>query len=135
MPSAALKKIIEVIEMQNNTDWIKKYSTDEAWAKIKAGEWSPELQERVTKQWTDLFRDVEAALDENPAGATVQALAARWTALIEAFTQRDPDVTASARNLYADSPNWPADFQKQMEPFRNRKVWEYMSRALAVRQT
>ena len=32
--AAVLKKIIEVIEMQNNTDWMKKYSTGETWAKI-----------------------------------------------------------------------------------------------------
>jgi hypothetical protein len=31
-------------------------------------QWTPELQERVSRQWTELFRDVEAALREDPQG-------------------------------------------------------------------
>jgi DNA-binding transcriptional MerR regulator len=42
----ALKHIIEVIEMQKNTNWMKKYSSDEAWAKIerRREEWSPDCR-------------------------------------------------------------------------------------------
>jgi len=134
--SAVLRKIIEVIEMQNNTDWMKKYSTDEAWAKIDERKklWSPELQERVSKEWADLFRDVEAALGEDPVGKKAQALAARWVKLVEGFTGGDPDITTSLRNLYADRPNWPAEFQQQMTPFSNKKVWEFMQKAMACRK-
>jgi DNA-binding transcriptional MerR regulator len=93
--SGVLKKIIEAIEMQNNTDWLAKYQTPEAKAKMEArkGEWTPEMQERVSAQWTELFAEVEAALGEDPASEHVQALAARWTALVEGFTKRDPDLT------------------------------------------
>ncbi|HKW97691.1 MAG TPA: MerR family transcriptional regulator [Bryobacteraceae bacterium] len=131
--AAVLKKIIEVIEMQNNTDWMKKYSTGEAWAKIEERKklWSPELQERVSKQWTGLFHDVEAALGEDPAGKKAQALAARWKKLVEGFTGGDPDITTSLRNLYADRANWSAEFHEQMAPFSNPKVWEFMRKAMA----
>ena len=73
--SAVLKKIIEVIEMQNSTDWMSKYQTPEARARIEArqGEWTPELQARVSQQWTELFADVRAALGEDPAGERAQA--------------------------------------------------------------
>ena len=135
--AAMLKKIIEVIAMQNNTEWMKKYSTESAWSKIqeRGARWTPELQERVSREWTQLFQDVEKALGEDPAGARAQALAARWQALLEEFTGRDPEIAQSARNLYADSANWPAPFQQQMAPYRNPAVWEFMHRALAYRKT
>ena len=44
------------------------------------------MQAETTQKWNDLFRDVEAALGEDPAGAKAQALAARWGALIREFT-------------------------------------------------
>ena len=66
--TALLTKIIEVIEMQNDNSWTEKYYSPEARAKIEARgkEWTPELQAEVSKQWTELFRDVEAALHEDP---------------------------------------------------------------------
>jgi MerR family transcriptional regulator, thiopeptide resistance regulator len=132
-----LKNIIEVIEMESNTDWMKKYSSEEAWAKIERRRelWSPELQERVSREWAELIRNVAAALDEDPGSERAQSLAARWKALVEQFTCGDPDVTQSLRNLYADQANWPADFQQQMAPFRNPKVWEFMQRAMEQMQS
>jgi hypothetical protein len=74
--------IVREIEMQNNTEWSKKYYSDEARAKIdeRRTQWSPELQEQVTRDWTALYADVDAAMraGEDPAGAKAQALAARW---------------------------------------------------------
>jgi hypothetical protein len=118
--------------MQTDTDWMKKYHSDEGWAKIqeRRPQWSPALQERVSREWTELFRDVEAALGEDPAGAKAQALAARWKSLLEEFTGGDRDITTGVGNLWADRPNWPAGFQKQAAPFSNPKVWEFMGKAL-----
>ena len=105
--SAVLKKIIEVIEMQDNMDWSKKYYNEEAQAKIEERKqlWSPENQERWSKEWSDLFRDVEAALREDPAGEKAQALAARWKKLVEAFTGRDPQITAGLSKMHQDRTN------------------------------
>jgi DNA-binding transcriptional MerR regulator len=63
----------------------EEVSSEEAWAKIEhqREQWSPELQERVSREWAELFRDVAEALHEDPA-----------------------------------------EFQQQMAPFRNPKVWE-----------
>ena len=133
--AAVLKRIIEVIEMENHTDWMKKYYSEPAWDKIQRGQkWTPELQERVTREWTELFRDVEAALGEDPAGERAQALANRWTALVEEFTQGDREVAAGVRDLYQDRANWPADFQRQMKPFGNAQVWKFMQQAMACRR-
>ena len=130
--SALLTKIIEVIEMQNDNSWTEKYYSPEARAKIdeRKKEWTPELQAQVSKQWTELFADVEAALDEDPAGEKAQALAARWKTLVAGFTGGDPEIGRGLNKLYADRPNWPAAAKEQMAPFGNPKVWEFMGRVM-----
>lgn len=131
--SALLTKIIEVIEMQNNANWAKKYYNDAALETIEQGKqrWSPDLQERVTREWTKLFGDVEAAIarGEDPASETAQALAARWKKLVEGFTGGDPEVGAGLNRLHADRAKWPASAQQQMAPFSSPKVWEFIHKA------
>lgn len=132
--SVVLKKIIEVIEMQNNMDWTKKYYSAEAQAKVEERKqlWSPENQERWSREWSDLFRDVEAALEEDPASAKAQALASRWKKLVEGFTGGDPQITAGVAKMYQDRPNWPASMQQRMQPFSNKQVWEFIHKASAA---
>jgi DNA-binding transcriptional MerR regulator len=130
--SALLTKIIEVIEMQNDSSWTDQYYSPEARAKIDArrAEWTPELQAKVSKQWAELFADVEAALDEDPASERAQALGARWKELVAGFTGGDREVGAGLNKMYADRPNWPAAAREQMSSFGNPKVWEYMGRVM-----
>ncbi len=132
--SALLKKIIEVIEMQDNVNWSKKYYSEEAQAKIEERKklWSPELQERVTREWTDLFRDVEAAVakGEDPAGDKAQALVARWGKLVEGFTGGDPGIASGLNEVHAHREEWPQQAQRQMAPFSNPMVWEYIRKAM-----
>jgi DNA-binding transcriptional MerR regulator len=135
--TAILTKIIEVMEMQNDAEWTMKYYNEAAQAKIaeRGKTWSPELQERVSRQWIELIRDVEAALGEDPAGEKAQALAARWTGLVEEFTGRDPEVTSGLKKLYADSANWPSQAKQQMQPFRIApEVWAFINQAIAARR-
>jgi DNA-binding transcriptional MerR regulator len=132
--NAALRKIIEVIEMEAKNDWMDKYHTEESKAKVEARKhlWSPELQERVSRQWNELIADVEAALGEDPAGEKGQALAARWMALVEEFTGGDPDVTASVGRVWSDRANWPADVSSKA-PVIQPEVWGFISKARAAR--
>jgi len=134
--TALLTKIIEVIEMQSNTDWMAKYQSPAARAKIAArqGEWTPEMQAQVSKQWTELFAEVEEVLGEDPASPKVQALADRWIRLVEAFTRGDPDLTQSVSNAWNDFDNWPAEAKRQAAPFSNRAVCSLMQKAIALRK-
>jgi DNA-binding transcriptional MerR regulator len=131
--AAVLKKIIEVIEVQDNVDFMKKYYSEEAQAKIavRREKWTPELQEQTTKAWTELFRDVEAALGEDPAGEKAQALAARWRKLVEGFTGGDPQIAAGLGKLWADRDNWPASLQRQAAALTGRRIWDFMGKAMA----
>jgi len=102
-------QIVKEIEMQNNTEWSKKYYSPDAQTKVEERKhlWSPELQERVTKQWNELLADIEAALGEDPASPKAQALAARWRTLVEGFTGGDPEIQKGLNKMWADKENWP----------------------------
>ncbi|HLW54705.1 MAG TPA: MerR family transcriptional regulator [Candidatus Angelobacter sp.] len=112
----AVRKIIEVMEMQSSTEWTKKYYSQEALAKIaeRARTWTPKLQAKVSQQWKELIADVEAAhaAGEDPAGSKAQALAQRWSELLKGFTGSDPEIQKGLNKLYADQGNWPAGFEK-----------------------
>ena len=130
--AALLKKIIEVIEMQDNPKWSEQYYSEEALAKLKQREWTPEMQAETTKKWNDLFRDVEASLNEDPAGEKAQALAARWGALIINFTGGDPEVTKGLNNVWKNPSGLPGETQDNMKPYMNPKVHEFIQKAFAA---
>jgi MerR family transcriptional regulator, thiopeptide resistance regulator len=116
-----LAKIIEVIEMQENTEFMNKYYSEEAQAKLagKRKEWTPEMQAEATRAWSELFRDVEAALDCDPASEQ----------LVGGFTGGDPELSRGVGKAWADRANWPAATKEQSAPFANPKVWEFIKKA------
>lgn len=124
------KTIVREIEMQNSTDWSKKYYSEDAKAKVEERKelWNPELQAEVTKQWATLVADVTAALGEDPAGSTAQALAARWRSLIESFTGGDPEIQRGLNKMWADKEHWPA--QEQQRFHIDPRVQEFITAAM-----
>ena len=121
----ALTKIIEVIEMQNNWDWVKKYYTEEQLAELSARA-TPEVLERGQREWAALIKEVQEAVAEgvDPESERAQSLAARWHALIEDFTGGNPEILASLKRLYADQANWPEGAQR---PYPD-EVGQFLSR-------
>jgi len=128
------KQIIEVMNMENNTNWMMQYYSEEARQKIeaRAKDWTPEKQAKASADWAALFKDVDAAIAEgvDPASERAQQLAARWDELIRGFTGGDPEIAAGLRKLYADQSNWPATFQK---PFNDEHA-TFVSKARAHQQ-
>lgn len=127
----AFKKIIEVINMQNNMEWIRKYYTEEQLEELdRRG--AGGVRERGEQEWPILIREVEEAARAglDPSSEKAQALAARWANLIEAFTGGNPAITESLKRLYADQANWPSTFQK---PYSD-EVETFISKASAARQ-
>jgi DNA-binding transcriptional MerR regulator len=109
----AFRKIVEVINMQNDMEWVKKYYTEEQLEELAARN-QPGVHERAEREWAALIKEVEEAISagEDPAGERAQALAARWSNLIEQFTGGNPAIAENLRRLYADQANWPSTFQK-----------------------
>ncbi|HEV2914328.1 MAG TPA: MerR family transcriptional regulator [Pyrinomonadaceae bacterium] len=123
-------KIIEVINMQNDWEWVKKYYTEEQLREL-AQRATPEVLEKGQRDWASLLKDVDAAIGEgvDPKSERAQALAARWSALIESFTGGNEGIRESLTNLYKDQANWPANAQK---PF-NDDAMTFISKAQAAR--
>ena len=112
----SFQKIIEVIDMEQNTDWASKYYSPEAQTKVEERKklWTPELQERVTRDWNELTADIEAAIKDGtlPEDERAQALAARWRELVRGFTGGDPEIQAGLNKMYADEANWQTAWKK-----------------------
>jgi DNA-binding transcriptional MerR regulator len=128
----AFQKILEVMDMEKNTDWMMKYYDQEARAKVEDRKklWSPELQDRVSKQWADLFADIAEANHEDPASPKAQALADRWNGLVGEFTGGDPGIAQGLRNMYSDRQNWP---QGNQSPVPNEAT-AFIMKANAARK-
>lgn len=113
-PTEMLKKIIEVIEMQNDSDWMMKYYSPAAQAKIaeRAKAFTPEMQEQVSQAWKDYYRDLAAA-----GGVPTDELRKRHGDLLAGFTGNDPEVEAGLTALYKDQSNWPEEMKERMKDY------------------
>ena len=112
----AFKRIIEVINMQNNMDWTKKYYSEDAQKKIAEHAQSipQNVIEKAQQDWMTLIREVESAVAEKVDVRSERAagLARRWRELIRGFTGGDREIQAGLNKMYADQQNWPANFPK-----------------------
>ncbi len=128
----SFQKIIEVMNMQENTEWTKQYYSEAAQAKIEERKslWSPELQERVTRDWNELTCDIEAAIADGakPSDNRARALAVRWRGLVEEFIGGDNKIQAGLNEMYADEKNWQTEWKK---PFSD-EVQNFIVEAMKV---
>jgi len=124
----AIQKIIEVIHMQDNMEWAKKYYSEQALESLANRQVSTEVIEQAQRDWAVLIKEVEAAVGDDPASPKVQALAARWRKLIEGFTGGNREVQAGLNKVYADQANWPSAMKK---PYSDA-AGALMCRAMAV---
>lgn len=131
-----LRRIIEVIEMQNTSEeWNQKY---EALVKGKIERlkaMSPEERAQLQEQWSVLFKDIERVLDQDPASAKVQELAGRWVALLSAFAPQgtgiDPAMIRKFSAAYPPSGAWSTGARKPEGPMGDKRIWDFIAKALA----
>src|SRR5258706_7273256 len=126
----SLNQIIEVINMEQNIEWTKKYYSDTAQAKIEERKnlWSPELQERVTRDWANLDADIERAMADGvkPSESRAQELAARWRSLVTEFTGGDKEIQTGLNRMYADEKNWQTEWKKPFSEEVQNFIFEAM---------
>ena len=139
--ASVIRRIIEVIEMQENTEYFRQFYSDEAWAELerRRADMTPEMRQRAedgTRRWMELFRDVEAAMAANaePASDEAQQLGRRWQSLVNEFTGGNAGINEGLRKVWAKRGDWPSAMQKQAGPFMDQRVWDYMSRVFASSQ-
>jgi len=112
--AVSLRRIIEAIEMQSDSNWMMKYYSPEARAKIaeRAKTFTLDMQRQVSQAWKDYYRDLAALKDqEDPGGAKAAELAKRHQELVAAFTGNDPEVEAGLAALYKDRAHWSAEMK------------------------
>jgi len=109
----SLIRVIQVIRMEQNKEWVRQYLTPEQEATMQEisaqaysvpararlagrGEWTEADQARASAAWAAVGAEATrlTAAGADPAGAEAQALARQYTDLIAAFTGGDPEVTA-----------------------------------------
>lgn len=98
-----LLNTIEVMTM------IEKYYTPEQLAELKqrADDLGPEGMKKAQDDWQTLFEDVRAEMAKgtDPKSEAAQKLAARWRALINAFTGGNPEIERSLNTMYKNEPS------------------------------
>lgn len=130
----AFRQIIEVITMQNNMDWTRKYYSEEAKQKIaeRAQSIPPEVIEQAQHDWTELIREVESAVVQgiDPRSEQAAGLAERWVTLIKGFTGGNQAIQAGLNKMYSDQDSWPANFPK---PYSD-EAGAFMCQAIAAQK-
>ena len=117
--ASILRKIIEVIDMQPQENSMRKYYTEQAWierAQLRE-EWEhapADAREKWYQTSKQLFTDIEAALDLDPASEAAQALAKRWLQILDSADGGNDEVRAGSIDAWKDRHNWPQDEQDKI---------------------
>jgi DNA-binding transcriptional MerR regulator len=115
----AIGRVIQVIQMDQKKEWVKKHFTDEQQQKMEElsksayteearqkleqrGEWTEADQQRASEQWTYLATEARrlAAAGADPAGPEAQALAKLKCELLSAFTQGDAEIEGGLKRFW-----------------------------------
>ncbi len=124
---AMLKRLIEGIEMQDNTEGMKKYYSEAALLKLQ----SSEFDERM-REWKELYGELEAALGEDPESERVQALAARWMELSRRTSSADAEIRKGMLNAWADHGNWPAEIGQGSGVHHPEQIAAFIAKAVSA---
>ena len=114
--ASILRRIIEAIDMQPQENSMRKYYTDQAWLdKERIVHETPlEVWQKSMKAWRQLFAEIEAAIDLDPASESAQALTKRWLQLAETAHGGNEAVRAGNIEAWNDRPNWPREQQDKL---------------------
>lgn len=135
---ALLRRIIEVIEMSDHAEDMKKYYSDEAWAELakRRDAMSDRMRDIAmegTRKWQALFADVSAVLGDDPASPKAQQLLDRWKALVEEFTGGNEGIKEGLGRAWKDRENWAPAMKQNTAPFADPRIWEFIRRASEAR--
>ena len=125
---AMFKRVIEVIEMQNNSDAWKQEYDDLVRAKIdRLQSLSPEAIAELRAQWNTLVTEIRGALTVDPASAKAQEFGTSWTHLLATLMGQPVSGTELGKHQSA----W--EWNPRMASFVDKPVWDFMTRVLAAR--
>jgi DNA-binding transcriptional MerR regulator len=123
----------ELIQTIEEISMIEKYYTPEQLAGLKERreQIGEERIRQVEAEWQELMDEVRAEMNQgtDPASERVQRLAARWTGLVEEFTNNDPGIERAVGKMWQQEENIHG-----IDTRRMREMMEYISKASAARK-
>ena len=126
--SDTLRRLLEVIGMQNSVEEMRKYYSDDVW-----DAWRHHYEDWPSPAWRELYRDINLALDDapalDPASAEAQALGTRWLALDRGET-RVGAIRAGMRKAWADREHWPEALRAQVAAGRVDRAMTFVNTVL-----
>jgi MerR family transcriptional regulator, thiopeptide resistance regulator len=114
--ASILRKIIEVIDMQPQENFMRRYYTDQAWLdKERIARQTPaEARKKNNEAMRQVFAEIEAEIDLDPASERAQALTRRWLQLAEFAHGGNDGVRAGNIAAWKDRPHWPREQQDRL---------------------
>lgn len=114
--ASILRKIIEVIDMQPQENSMRKYYSDQAWLDKEriARETPAETRKKNVLAMRQVFAEIEAGIDLDPASEAAQALTKRWLQLAETAHGGNEAVRAGNIQAWNDYQNWPPEEQDKL---------------------
>lgn len=119
-----IKKIIEVIDMQDSISVMKKYYSEESWERHRRY-----YEEGPSAEWQAFYRDARLLLDEDPGSDKAQALVQRWLALSRRAHEGDPDVLTDSPAAWMDREHWPEAMKQRAAEFNLEEVQSFLKQA------
>jgi DNA-binding transcriptional MerR regulator len=136
--ASVIRRIIEVIDMQENTEYFRQFYSDEAWAELekRRAAMTPDMRQQAedgSRRWMELFHEIEAAIEAgiDPASPQARQLGERWNSLVNEFTRGHAGVSEGLGKVWGNRQQWPAQMQKQAGPFMDQRIWDYMGEVFA----
>jgi len=126
--TAILKKIIEVLDMQNDMQdgiaVMKKYYSEEAWERHRRY-----YEEGPSPEWRQLYRDTEALLGTDPGSAPAQELVERWFELSRRAYTGDLEVQTDSPTAWMDREHWPPVMKQRLAEFKVEEATAFIKLA------
>jgi MerR family transcriptional regulator, thiopeptide resistance regulator len=124
-----LDRLADGVEMQDALEAMRGYFSDEAWEK-----WGQHyFQDWPSAAWRTLFRDVEASLEENPAGERAQELLNRSKLLWDTPIGSDPQLARAVREGYGKAwqarERWPSALRRRYAEFQIDEIAQFLGAA------
>ncbi|MDQ2680138.1 MAG: MerR family transcriptional regulator [Candidatus Eremiobacteraeota bacterium] len=126
-----LVHVIEVTIAMRDLNYTSYFSPEQL-EKLNPRGFSDQDQVRVSESWKNLLADIAAEKDGDAASPQAQKLVDRWDALVGEFTQGDPEMEESLRNVYRDPENKAKAFEV-MPTMGEAAI--FIDRARAARKT
>jgi DNA-binding transcriptional MerR regulator len=127
--ASILKRIIEVIDVESDTEAMRKYYSEAQWKRYRRY-----YANGPAPEWRALYRDVLTAIDEDPGSPQAQELADRWLALSIRSYAGDPEVQTDSPAAWADRENWPPTLRKRLAELRLEEVNAFVTEAVRSSQ-